>query len=121
MFYDKICTIKKSIFIDKNWTDVEWEEILYENLPCDYFIAPRGNVVNRLEWMQTREQDKDRVDCIVSGTEYDESRQILQWYIVELQWPDISEIWQYMIDQVDYYYMPSWSLENIYIRLNQIK
>jgi len=120
MFYDKQCTIKRFVVIDKDWTDIQSETLLYKNLPCDYYLAPRGNVVNRLESEQTREQDKDRLDCVIPWTEFDEARKIIQWDLVELTWPDVSELWQYMVDQVDYYYMPSWALENVYLRLNQI-
>jgi len=113
IFYDKIASIYKSEVIRKKWTDVKVKTLLYENVKCDYYIATRGHVVNYQPDLGNRQQDLDRMDLVIPPSQYNESKPILQGYYVKI-WIDL-----YIIDSLDYYKMPDWTLECIYIRLNQ--
>jgi len=120
-FYDKLCDIFSVSVVDDEWTDVDVETLVYENLKCEYYIAPRWNVVNWQYSPWTREVDKDRLDLVIPWNVYDPSRKIEQWMFVTLRSPFINEGWKYMIDQVDYYSFPDWSLECLYVRINQVR
>ena len=45
-FCDKKCDVYRTTVVDKDWTQVPESVAIYENLDCDYYIAPRWNVVN---------------------------------------------------------------------------
>lgn len=119
--FDKFCSISTFTTVNTRWTDIPVETILYDNIRCDYYLAPRWNVVNWLKTEAIREQDKDRMDLVISWDQYDPLKPILQWQIVIIKNQYLDEWWKYQIDQLDYYQMPDWSLENIYIRLNQVR
>ncbi len=113
-FYDKTVDIWSVEIIRKKWADVKTKTVLYNDIVCDYYIATRWNVVNRQPDLWNREQDLDRIDLIIPASSYDETKVIKQGqYVTTKDWDS------YIIDQLDYYYMPSGELESIYIRLNQ--
>ena len=113
LFYDKTANIYSVNIVSKRWSDIKEKVLLYENIKCDYYIATRWNVVNWQPNLWIREQDLDRIDMVIPWSEYDTAREIKQWHYVEIGTD------HYIIDQLDYYRMPDWVLESIYIRLNQ--
>ena len=114
IFYDKKATIYSVSYIEKDYTSVKEKTILYDNITCDYFIATRWNVVNRQPDLGNRQQDLERIDLIIPPEVYDVNKPIEQGMYV-----DTNEWDSYIIDQLEYYYMPSWELESVYLRLNQ--
>lgn len=116
-FYDKTCQIYKIEKTDKDWTQVPVTTILFSDLPCDYYIAPRWNVTNFLSWPEARNTERDRFDCVIPWKYFDKDQPILKWYWVILSQTGFEE-WNYKIDQVNIYRKPNWIVENIYLRLN---
>ena len=113
-FYDKVVDIYSIEITKRRWADVKNKTLLYESIRCEYYIATRGNVVNWQPSLWDRQQDLDRIDLVIPWSEYDITKKIKAWYyIVTTEWDS------YIIDQIDYYRMPDWTLESIYVRLNQ--
>jgi len=114
IFYDKTCDVYEVSKVVKDYTEVYEETIIYSQIPCDYYIATRGNVVNWQPDLWAREQDLVRKDLVIPWSVYDETKPIREGYYIK------ADEWDtYVIDQLDYYYLPDWTLECIYIRLNQ--
>lgn len=113
-FYDKLATIQSYVVVDDRWFEKKVPSLLYKDIKCDYYIATRWNVVNRQQSLWSAEQDLDRLDLVIPWTEYDVTREIKQgMYAVISDWT------RYRIDQLEYYRFPNWTLESIYLRLNQ--
>lgn len=113
LFYDKRCDIYKIEQVMKIWTQIKEEILYYENVVCDYWIATRGNVVNRQPDLWEREQELLRIDLSIPWGEIDPSKPIDDGMFVKI-W----DKW-FIIDQHEYEYMPDGSLDNLYLRLNQ--
>lgn len=116
-FYDKTCNIYRKTIVDKDWTEVPETSLLYEGLMCDFYIAPRWNVVNFIPEVESRNTQEDRFDCVIPADLYDESKPIIKWDVLEL-YRDWTKEWTYVIDQMSIYRMPNGRLENVYLRLN---
>ena len=116
-FYDKTCDIYVTSVLDKDGTEVPVETMIYEWLTCDYYIAPRWNVVNYLQWAEARKTEKDRFDCVLPWIHHNPANPILKWYTVRLYNEGVLE-GNYIIDQASINKMPSGRVENIYLRLN---
>lgn len=116
-FYDKNCKVYRKVIVDKEWTQVPELSLLYDNLICDYYIAPRGNVINFIPEVEARNTEEDRFDCVIPGNVYDESNPILKWDVIQLYREWYLE-WTYVIDQMSIYRMPDLRIENVYLRLN---
>ena len=116
-FYDKTCSVYRKTIIDKDWTEIPQLSIIYENVMCDYYIAPRWNVVNFIPEVEARNTQEDRFDCVIPWDIYDVSNPIIKWDMVKLMsaWVDEGS---YVIDQASIYKMPDWRIENVYLRLN---
>ena len=114
IFYDKKMNIYKDVLVEKHWSEYEDMELLYEQVDCDYYIATRGNVVNRQPSIGDRMQDFDRIDAVMPAREYDPNKEIKQWYYVE-----ISDGTIYIVDQMEYYRLPNGEIESVYFRLSQ--
>lgn len=119
-FYDKKCDILTVSIIDKSGTQVPYEVTLFSKIDCEYFIAPRWNVINYINTPESRWTENDRYDVIIPWKEYDTSKMILKWQNIKL-YNEVWDLeWEYIIDQVSYFKMPNWTMESIYIRLNNI-
>jgi hypothetical protein len=113
LLYDKTANIYSVSLTTKKQSSIKIKTLLYENVKCEYFIATRWNVVNYQPNLGVRQQDLDRIDMVIPGSEYNVNKVIEQWYYVEMGNS------QYIIDQLEYYRMPNGSLESVYLRLNQ--
>jgi len=113
-FYDKTADIYSINITNKRWSNVKQKKLLYNKIKCDYYIATRWNVVNFQSSLWEREQDLDRIDMVVPWINYDITKPILQWMFVVL-----GDNTEYIIDAIEYYRFPDWTLESIFIRLNQ--
>ena len=116
-FYDKTCNVYRKTIVDKDGTEIPETDIIYEHVICDYYIAPRGNVVNFIPEVESRNTQEDRYDCVIPWDKYDENTPILKWDAVEL-FRDWNSEWTYVIDQISIYRMPNGRIENAYLRLN---
>lgn len=116
-FYDKTCDIYRKTVVDKDWTEVPETTLIYDKVICDYYIAPRGNVVNFIPEVESRNTQEDRYDCVIPWDKYDITNPIIKWDMVELFRDWVSE-GTYVIDQCTVYRMPDGRIENAYLRLN---
>lgn len=84
---------------------------------CDFYIAPRWNVVNFIPEVESRNTQEDRFDCVIPADLYDENKPIIKWDVLELL-RDWTLEWTYVIDQMSIFRMPNGRIENVYLRLN---
>lgn len=115
-FYDKRCDIYRISVVDKDWTQVPQRKLIYKDVSCDYYIAPRWNVINYLPNIEARNTERDRFDCVIPWKLF--TKPILKWDSVVLYTTEWDLEWTYTIDQLSILRLPSWKVENVYLRLN---
>jgi hypothetical protein len=116
-FCDKKCDVYRTTVVDKDWTQVPESVAIYENLDCDYYIAPRWNVINYLPNVEARNTERDRFDCVVAGVDYDVNNPIRKGDTVRLYSEEAVE-WDYVVDQLSVMRFPNGKIDNVYLRLN---
>ncbi|HPC34033.1 MAG TPA: hypothetical protein PLP73_00045 [Candidatus Absconditabacterales bacterium] len=116
IFFDKKCDILRIGISDKDGTQIPTKTIVYTNLTCEYYIAPRGNVVNYLPDAEARKTERDRFDCVIPGNLY--THKIMKGDFVVLYDTQGDMEGTYLIDQLTIYTLPNGTVENVYLRLN---
>lgn len=117
-FYDKTCNIYRTTVVDKDGTQVPKVEAIYTNLSCDFYIAPRGNVINFIPGVDSRNTEKDRFDCLIPWNLYVLGNPITKGDSLEIINSDGVLEWNYVIDQMTIYRLPNGRIDNVYLRLN---
>jgi len=115
MFLDKKCTISSIWFVMVDWSEIEQETIIYNNIDCNFeWTSSKWNQLNNDNLSVLTETDKYMVVLPIDRD------QVRTWQTIELIENIIWSIGKFRIDDVLVNQSIWWWIDNLLLRCSKL-